>query len=174
MMRNKPNLSHGKATGKWAVRKELWCVQPARRAGKTKPIPGEPGGWGPVEYAKQSQTWAGWDIWETARQEGPMAQNEPNSRQARYPTIPLFHHSGVPTRCEMCKTNPIRAGPGCRWRRLCETNPIRRQRPGRFRRNKANRRGLGGRPVSRVRQHAPGAQGAGGRWDCGCVAQPRG
>jgi hypothetical protein len=44
--------------------------------------------------------------------------------------------------------------------RSCETKPIAGAR--------------GGRPVSCVRWGAPAAEGPGGRWDCGCVAQPVG
>jgi len=68
-------------------------------------------------------------------------------------------------RCQLCKTNPIWGRTGCPWRRLCETKPIRRHRPGRFRRNKANRRGLGGRPVSFVRPRASRT----GPWALGVV-----
>ena len=37
-MRNKPNLGHGKANGKWFARKGLRLSGPAKSIGKTKPI----------------------------------------------------------------------------------------------------------------------------------------
>jgi hypothetical protein len=45
---------------------------------QNKPNSGQPNRCPGDDYAKQSQTWAGWDIWEAACQGRPMAQNESN------------------------------------------------------------------------------------------------
>jgi len=50
---------------------------------------------------------------------------------ARYPKIPILHHSTIPIQCQSCKTNPIsgaagREGTGATWGegKTCKTNPI--------------------------------------------------
>ena len=38
---------------------------------------------------------------------GARVQTKPIRRRPNTPTIPLFHHSSIPLRCQLCKTNPI-------------------------------------------------------------------
>jgi len=42
----------------------------------------------------------------------PVVQNEANFDRTRYPTIPLFHYSSIPTRRRSCETKPIPGGAG--------------------------------------------------------------
>jgi hypothetical protein len=88
-----------------------------------------------ANYAKQSQTWAGWDIWGTAHPERPIMQNEANFQIAdcgprSQPGLTILWIGDRPAagrplrpvasglRGPVVQTNPIG------WRQSCETNPI--------------------------------------------------
>jgi hypothetical protein len=70
--------------------------------------------------AKQSQTWAGWDIWGTTHQGGQSCETKP------IPGGPGWDGAaGAWDTGQMCKTNPIReSGPVQAGGRSCETKPI--------------------------------------------------
>jgi hypothetical protein len=82
------------------------------------------------DCAKQSQTWAGWDIWGTANPERSIVRNKANFGRGgrwepQYSSIPSFHHSG-PMPFVQNKANLAprtgRWGPG--WSQTCKTKPI--------------------------------------------------
>ncbi len=65
---------------------------------------------------------------------GPIVRNKPNSRRAKCPTIPLFHHSNIPGPGLSCETKPI----------SCADKPTRAEAlppPTRIVRNKPNSSG---------------------------------
>jgi hypothetical protein len=65
-------------------------------------------------FGKQTQSWAGWDIWGMARGGSLLCETNPiRCRRAGYPIIPVFYRSTIPVRWQSCKTNPIRGG--ARW-----------------------------------------------------------
>jgi hypothetical protein len=74
-----------------------------------KPNSEEGTGRGRGDCAKQSQTWAGWDIWRMACQGG--ANRAKQSQFASGRDTPAFHHSNIPTRWRSCETKPIPSRP---------------------------------------------------------------
>jgi hypothetical protein len=106
------------------------------------------------DYAKRSQTWAGWGIWGTVhrgayrakqsqlgnrrmnaktltrqrlrtfRLPSPPGRTKPIPGGRDTPTIPVFRYSSIPIRHRLCETNPISAGRPVKANGLCKTNPI--------------------------------------------------
>jgi hypothetical protein len=61
-----------------------------------------------VDYAKQSQTWAGWGIW------GAGVQGRAyRAKQSQFSADEIPHDSTIPARWRLCETNPIWLA-GCR------------------------------------------------------------
>jgi len=98
---------------------------------ETNPIcPPTPGGGG-REAIMRNKAKLGWAAVSGEGALGELVvQNEANFDRTRYPTIPLFHYSSIPTRRRSCETKPIPGGAG--WTgpqrhptkgKMCKTKP---------------------------------------------------
>ena len=82
--------------------------------------------------AKQSQTWAGWDIWERDARKGQWRKTKPIRAEAAWDEAPGVWDAG-----QSCETKPIPAA-GKKWQVLCERGVMVNCSVHRPRQNKAN------------------------------------